>query len=294
MGADDAAWDGIDLAPLLRLQPLGGDRFRAACNERNLGGEIFGGQYLGQALAAALATGEGRAPNAMSGFFLKAASAAHPLELQVERLRDGRSFAHRRVSLFQQGELVFVADVSLHDAESGQPQHQCPAPSVPAPEALTSLRGLLEQHGESLGALGQGRITNKTTVELRPVDPHAGFTGPGTEPRTQVWLRALRLSSDDPLMHYAALAYLSDFWVNSACRLLHGRTLFAGETRSASLNHAIWFHRPPQAADWLLYVLDSPAASGGCGYNRGLLYDRQGQLLASTAQEALVRRAATS
>jgi acyl-CoA thioesterase-2 len=290
MTAIQSIWDGADVAELMSLRAIGPDLFVSQCNQRNIGGEIFGGQYLGQTIVAAMLSADRRAPHAMTGHFLHAARADQPLELRVERLREGRSFAHRRVQIVQADKLVFVADVSLHDAEPGQPGHQMPAPAAPAPEQLQPLAALAEQYGsEAVGPLA-ARIGNAASVEVRPVDPEAGMIRPGP-PVAQAWLRARCLSSDDPVTHYGALAFMSDFWGNAPSRLPHGRTLFAGEITSLSLNHAIWFHRQPQAADWLLYALDGPATAGGTGLNRGLLYDRSGTLIASAVQEALVRYA---
>lgn len=284
-------WNGSDLAQLLSLQALGADRFRVLHNESNAGGEVFGGQYLGQALSAALATGGGRAPHAMHAFFLRAARADRPLEAQVERLREGRSFAHRRVSLVQDGEAVFCADVSLHDEEPGQPDHQMTAPQMPPPESLRNLPELFEAYGEAaMGWQAASRMLRKKTAELRPIDQRAGLVERGAGPRADVWLRATQFQPSDPLLHYAALAYLSDHWVNFASRVMHGRTLFDGETTSASLNHSLWFHRRPRVSGWLLYLLDSPSTHGGTGFNRGLIYEPGGDLIASAAQEALVRR----
>lgn len=284
-------WDGIDLTPLLTLEAIGPDRFRIPYNNRNSGGEVFGGQYLGQAMSAALATANDRAPHAMHAFFLSAASADRPLEAKVERVRDGRSFAHRRVQFYQDNKLVFCADIAFHDAEPNQPQHQISAAPAPAPESLNNLNQLVEIYGDTaFGAVGRKRIALKNAFEVRPLDQRAGMVEIGHEPRSDIWLRAIHFDPQDPLLHYAALAYLSDCWVNSASRIMHAPTIFNSETTSDSLNHSIWFHRAPRADDWLLYVLDSPSTHGGTGFNRGLIYDRKGQLLASTAQEALVRR----
>jgi acyl-CoA thioesterase-2 len=285
-----ALWDGADLAALLRLQPAGEGRYEIACSESNTNGEVFGGQYLGQALSAALATGRRRSPHAMHAFFLRAARADRPMQAQVECVRDGRSFSHRRVTFMQDAALVFCADVSLHDEEPGGASHQCAPPDVPAPDALHNLDRLFADHGEAvIGAEARSRMTRKKTAEIRPVDPLAGFVQPGTDPRSSVWLRARQFADPDPLQHYAALAYLSDLWSNAACRITHGRTLFGGETGSASLNHSIWFHRQPSVTDWFLFATDSPSTHGGTGFNRGALFERGGRLVASVAQEALVR-----
>jgi acyl-CoA thioesterase-2 len=212
------------------------------------------------------------------------------LHYRVERLRDGRSFAHRRVTASQDGRSVFCADVSLHDEEPTMPSHAAPMPQVSAPEGLATLDELLAQHGERMSRQGDERILLKRRVELRPVDAVSGIVQPGAEARSTVWLQALLAGPLAPLDHYAALAYLSDYWANASSRIVHGRVLFSGEISSASLNHAIWFHRRPDVSGPLLYTLDSPSTHGGTGFNRGLIYQRDGRLIASTTQEALTRR----
>ena len=289
---DNAVWDGVDLASLLCLTPLGRDRFAIPFSESNTYGEVFGGQYLGQALSAALATGGGRSPHALHAFFLRAARADRPMEARVERVRDGRSFSHRRVTLHQDESIAFCADVSLHDEEPSQPSHAAQPPAAPPPESLRNLTELFELHGEAtIGAEGRSPMTLKRTSELRPVNSSAGFVQRGLEPQSLAWLRAVCFHSSDPLQHYAALAYLSDLWANSASRITHGRSLFSGETTSASLNHCIWFHRRPSVSDWFLYAADSPSTNGGTGFNRGLIFERDGRHVASVTQEALVRSA---
>src|SRR5262249_7619020 len=158
-------------------------------------------------------------------------------------------------------------------------------------ETLLDLCELYTLHGgAALGPLAASRLLRKKTVQLKPVDQLSGWTGPGAQPQGDVWLRAVRFEPEDDLLQYAGLAYLSDNWVNTPARVMHARTLFDGELSSLSLNHNLWFHRPIELADWLLYLLDSPSTYGGTGTNRGLIYDRSGRLVASAAQEALVRR----
>jgi len=282
-------WDGVDLAPLLSLERVGPDHYRSRCNDRNLGGEVFGGQYLGQALAAALASGENRAPHAMYGFFLKSARADRPLDLRVERVRDGRSFAHRRVLITQDGAPAFCADVSLHDAEPGQPEHQAAPPAVPPPEALPSLAEIAGRPGLVLNSLARSRATSKLSVDLRPVDERIGFDRRSAEAKAACWIRPRHLETQSLAGRYAALAYLSDYWANFACRLPHADCVLDGSLTATSLNHGLWFHRVPAPAEWLLFVMDSPATAGGTGLNRGLIYNRAGELVASLTQEGLTR-----
>jgi len=284
-------WDGYSLSPLLALRPLGNDKFTTCCNQSNLGGEIFGGQYLANATAAALATGDGLAPHAFTGYFLKSADAQKPLLIDVERTREGRSFAHRRVVIKQAEKPVFVADVSLHNAEPNQPEHVRPMPTVAAPESLNSIRQLYEKHGEiAIGKLS-ARIPNSRTVDVFPLEQEEGIIRPGTSTDATVWLKIRTpVDSTDAAVHYTGAAFLTDFWVNSPARVTHAKTLFSGGTTSFSLNHGIWFHNTPNINDWFLFVIDGPVTTGGTGLCRGLLYSRSGQLIASTVQESLVRK----
>lgn len=277
------------LRELLTLRALGDDCFVNRYHERNLGGEAFGGQYLGQALMAALATGAGLAPHAMTAYFLRAARAERALHFRVLRVRDGLQFVHRRVEVTQGGSPVFCADVSLHDAEPHRPDHASALPAVPMPDDLAPIGALLERHGPAVPSLGLERMRAKRLVESRPVDERLGLVQRPAAATFSTWLRVLSWDEGDALLQYAALAYLSDHWSNASGRILHLPSLFTPGSRGSSLNHGIWFHRPPDLRDWVLYSLDSPSASGGTGFNRGLMHGRDGTLYASTVQESLVR-----
>jgi acyl-CoA thioesterase-2 len=277
-----------DLAELLQLDPVGSDRFRSDRFERNVHGQLFGGQYLGQAMAAALLTADGRAPQTMVGFFLSSAGGA-VLDWHVHRVRDGRAFAHRRVLGCQAGTLCFSAEVLLHDPEPDTPEHRAVAPDVPPPEHLNSLPDLARSLESRLSESARLRLTSKLLVDLRPVDPESLLQSRGL-PSSACWIKPLDFASDQRHVHFAALAYLSDYWANVACRLPHADSAFSGDLTALSLNHTLRVHGPVHVDDWMLFVVDSPACSGGVGTNRGLIFDRQGQLIASMAQDALTRR----
>lgn len=279
------------LRALLSLDPLGEDRFISRWHEGNSGGEVFGGQYLGQAVIAAAATVDGVAPQAMTAYFLRGARAGRPLVYEVRRMRDGLQFRHRRVDVFQGDSLVFTAELSFHDAEPDRPEHARPMPPVPAPESLLPMADLLEQLGEAAPLVAIERMRNRPLVQVRPVNDRHGIVQAGPEPAFQIWLQLMSCDTADapPALAQAMLAYLSDYWSNVAGRITHGPSLFERGARTSSLNHGVWFHRVPDLRDWVLYSLDSPHAGGGTGFNRGLLYSRDGTLLASTVQESLIR-----
>ena len=278
------------LAQLLTLEQTDDDRFRALLNEANFQGEIFGGQYLGQSLAAAMATVEGRVPHTLYGFFLRAARADRPLDFVVERTRQGRSFTHRRVTALQDGREVFRAEVSLHQQVEGQPAHQSRMPDVPDPSGLRSLDSLALDHAEWLGPLTVTKLCQKSLFKIYPVDPEIGMGKPADEPRGRYWVKADVPDMVAGGLHYAALAYLSDVMANMASRIIHVANAYDGSVGALSLNHGIWFHDRPRIADWLLFDVESCFAGGGIGTNRGLIYGRDSALYASTMQDAMIRR----
>ena len=280
-----------DLTALLRLAPCGDDIGRSVTADANAGGEVFGGQYLGLAIAAAMRSAPGRMPHMMSCFFLRGARASEPVDYHVERTRDGRGFAHRRVTAWQSGKEAFRAEVSFHEWEEGQPSHMITAPAVPALEALRSHRQCVLDRADELDPLVVRRVVNRGAIETYFLDGEEGLGKAAIRPETIAWLRPIPAPPPgDDIAFYATLAYLTDACANFAARIMHAPQLHNGELASTSLNHAIWFHRPPQLIERLLYVVDSPFAGGGLGYNRGALFDAQGDLLASVTQEALIRR----
>lgn len=285
-----AAGMPASLADLLTLHDCGGDRFSSRCNEANRGGDIFGGQYLGQAVAAALATAPGYAPQVMFAFFLRAALAEHPLDIAVERTRQGRRYAHRRVTISQSGKEVFRAEVALHKPEPNHPAHAAQMPVVPPPEELPKMLELVRRRADWLGDDVMERVTTLSTGEARPVDPEIGFGRAAAEPSFRVWIRGTVPADADPTLHYAGLAYLSDNFANLASRISHTGNIWDRSLAFLSLNHTIAFHALPRVQDWLLYDITSQFAGGAVGSNRNLIFGRDGQLVASVTQDAMVRR----
>lgn len=254
---------------------------------------VFGGQVIGQALVAACRTVEGRTAHSLHGYFLRAGDPSVPIIYDVDILRDGKSFSTRRVNAIQHGRPIFSMAASFHREEEGL-SHQMKMPEVPQPEDLPS--------ETELKALLMGRLPpemrayweSERPIEIRPVDITRYLEPERRTPVQKVWLRASgdlrRLEGADNLpLHQCLLAYASDFTLLDTSLIAHGRSVFDPTLMLASLDHAIWFHRQFRADDWLLYVQDSPSASGARAFCRGTVFTQQGVLVASTAQEGLVR-----
>jgi acyl-CoA thioesterase-2 len=277
------------LVELLALERLGPDLYRGVSEDTGWG-VIFGGQVLGQALSAAAQTvAPDRAVHSLHGYFKRVGDVTRPILYQVERGRDGRLFTTRRVVAAQEGAAIFSLEASFHVHEEGF-EHQDPMPSVPAPETLQSDQDLALAMAESLPGELRARATTLRAIETRGVEPRDPFHPAVNPPRRHLWLRAIDGLPDDPALHGYLLAYASDFSFLPTALDPHGVGPFTPGVHVASLDHAMWFHRPFRFDDWLLYVMDSPSASGARALVHGRFFDRGGRLVASTAQEGLVRR----
>lgn len=250
---------------------------------------VFGGLVVAQALVAASRTVEGRAPHSLHAYFVLPGDPSLPIVYDVERVRDGRSFTTRRCVAIQDGRPIFDLFASFQVDERGL-DHQMPMPDVPDPDALPDQAAILAKLGDRAPPGLKAWATFEQGIEIRPCTMRRfGGGGPAPEPRQSLWIRAVGPLPDDPAVHRAVLAYLSDLSLIDVALAAHGRTLFEPEFAVASLDHALWFHRPFRADDWLLYEQDSPNTSGSRGLARGLIYDRGGRLCASVAQEGLIR-----
>ncbi len=279
------------LVDLLALERLDRDLFRG--RSQNLGwGAIFGGQVLGQALSAAAQTVTAeRAVHSLHGYFMRAGDVKGPIIYQVDRLRDGATFTTRRVAAFQEGEAIFSLEASFQRAEDGL-DHGDAMPDVPPPDALRSERDMALAVADHLPPPLRAMATAERPIEIRPVEPRDPLRPIVTEPRRRMWYRAVDQLPDDPALHRYLLAYASDFSFLGTAMDPHGVSWLSPGMQVASLDHAMWFHRPFRFDDWLLYAVDSPSSSGGRGLVRGQFFDRAGRLVASTAQEGLIRRRA--
>ncbi len=278
-----------DLVDLLALERLDRDLYRG--RSQDLGwGAIFGGQVLGQALSAAVHTvGEGRPVHSLHGYFMRAGDVTRPILYQVDRLRDGKSFSTRRVAAVQEGEAIFSLEASFQVTEEGF-DHQDTMPEVPPPDALRSEREIGLQIAADLPEPLRAMATAERPIEIRPVDPRDPLHPHATEPQRRMWYRTVDRLPDDPALHRYLLAYASDFSFLGTAMDPHGVSWLMSGVQVASLDHVMWFHRPFRFDDWLLYVVDSPSASGARGLVRGQFFDRAGKLVASCAQEGLIRQ----
>ena len=250
---------------------------------------VFGGLVVAQALVATSRTVEARPPHSLHGYFMLPGDPSVPIVYEVDRIRDGASFTTRRCNAIQHGRAIFSLSASYQRPEAGL-EHTMPMPDVPRPEDLASEFELRERFGHLLPETMRRwfEATNRP-IEIRPVDPLRYLGQAAAAPTQYVWLKTIKPLPDAQDIHNAVLAYLSDMTLLDTALVTHGRTLFDPDLQVASLDHALWFHRPFRADEWLLYAQDSPNSSGGRGLTRGLIYAHDGRLVASVAQEGLIR-----
>lgn len=276
-----------DLLSLLELEPLEVNLFRGA--SRDIGSpQVFGGQVLGQALMAASRTVEGRLVHSLHAYFLRRGDFNSPIVYHVDRSRDGRSFSNRRVIAVQHGEQIFNMTASFQVVEPGL-EHQILMPQAPPPESLPETSRVPPELLARLPARVRELLEAPRPFEFRLVAPGARLPGAGSAPARQIWLRAVSALPEDQTLQRCLLAYVSDFYLLETATLPHGISTLSGRAIVASIDHAMWFHRPLRMDDWLLYAVESPSASGARGFARASVFSRDGRLVASTAQEGLVR-----
>lgn len=275
------------LAALMRLEPLGSDRFDAQSDDIGTPA-LFGGQVLGQALmAASMTVPTERMVHSLHAYFLLPGEHA-PVTYEVDRVRDGRSFSMRSVIARQGDKIIFELTASFQEPEEGL-THQVEMPQYPGPEGLVpdsvrrdAIRPMLPPpFNEKL--LGPRGLESRRVAPLNPMNPQPRVGG------SAMWVRAQSVLPDDPLLHRAMLAYASDHGLLPVAAEPHGLSIVRGDVRMASLDHAMWFHQDFRLDDWLLYVTDSPGASGGRGLCSGRYYTRDGRLVASVMQEGVMR-----
>lgn len=250
---------------------------------------VFGGLVIGQALVAAIRTVENKAVHSLHGYFILPGDPSVPIIYEVDRIRDGRSFATRRVVAIQHGKAIFSMGASFHNTEPGL-DHQLPMPKVPMPDELPSEKELKDKFIDLVPENVRKYWERKRPIELRPTDLTHFVSQKKLEPVQHVWFRATGKLGDDPALHQCVLAYASDMTLLDTSLFAHGRSIFNRDLQLASLDHALWFHRPFRADEWLLYTQDSPSAAGGRGFNRGSVFTRDGRLVASVTQEGLIRQ----
>jgi acyl-CoA thioesterase-2 len=280
-----------DVLNILDLEPLEVNLFRGR-SPQSRWQRVFGGQVIGQALVAACRTVEDvtrRPPHSMHAYFLLGGDPKVPIIYEVDRIRDGRSFTTRRVVAIQHGRAIFSMTVSFHVAEEGL-SHQFAMPDVPRPDELPNESEIRKRALEAMPDPVRRYYERERPIEIRPVE-YGRYLGEKVEGgRFHVWIRATGRLPDEPAIHQCVLAYASDMSLLDAALIPLGRFIFNDDIMAASLDHALWFHRPFRADEWLLYAQDSPNLGGARGFARGLIFASDGTLVASVAQEGLLRQ----
>jgi len=280
-----------DVLDILDLEPLESNLFRGR-SPQSKWQRVYGGQVIGQALVAACRTVTEvtqRPPHSLHAYFLLGGDPKVPIIYEVDRIRDGRSFTTRRVTAIQHGAAIFSMEVSFHGAETGL-SHQFPMPKVPKPEELPTEAELRQRMMAKLPDPVRTYYQRERPIEMRAVE-YGRYLGEKVEgDGFHVWIRATGRLPDEPAIHQCVLAYASDMSLLGAALIPHGLYIFNNEIMAASLDHAMWFHRPFRADEWLLYVQDSPNLAGSRGFARGLIFAGNGTLVASVVQEGLLRQ----
>lgn len=278
------------LLALLDLERIDANIFRGASPPDRVQ-RVFGGQVLAQALVAAMRTvSQERGCHSCHAYFLRPGDPKTPIDYAVDRSRDGTSFSARRVVATQHGAQIFILAASFQTSERGF-EHQGQMPLVPDPDSLEDDQQAVLRDS-SLSPAMQEWVSRERPFETRSVLGRGPFDRAGRRPPRaaidHIWLRSRESLPADPNLHRALLAFASDMSLLDTALLPHGESLFS-RVQVASLDHAMWFHRPFRVDDWLLYAQDSPSASGARGFNRGAIYTKDGTLVASVAQEGLIR-----
>jgi acyl-CoA thioesterase-2 len=277
-----------DVLDLLDLEPIEVNIFRGVSPKDRMQ-RVFGGQVLGQALMAAYRTVENRVCHSLHAYFLRAGDPKVPILYEVDRSRDGASFTSRRVVAIQHGRQIFTLAASFQAVEEGF-EHQFDLPKTPDPETLPQESELRAQVVDKLPEEERGWFTRPQPIEMRHVEPVEFFKPRMRPPHQNVWFRATGKLPDDLSLHQCVLAYASDMTLLDTAMRPHRVAWFDRNVQIASIDHAMWFHRPFRADEWLLYAQDAPSASGARGFNRGAIYKRDGTLIASVTQEGLMRQ----
>ena len=279
-----------DLVSLLSLERIEENIFRG--QSQDLGwGTVFGGQVLGQALSAAARTvPPDRPAHSLHAYFLRPGDDSKPIVYDVDRIRDGSSFTTRTVKAIQNGKPILNVSTSFQVDEPGF-EHADTMPAAPPPESLPTEQERVRAYADKLPAALRERATAPRPFEMRTTDPDTDpFQPVGRAGRRQLWVRAVDKLPDDPALHRYLLAYVSDFTFVTTALLPHGVSWLTAGMQVASIDHAMWFHRPFRCDEWLLHDIESPTAHGARGLVRGRIFTREGLLIASTMQEGLIRR----
>ena len=283
-----------DFIRLLTVASQGEDSFTGPPQPGGMG-RVFGGQVIAQALQAAQATApQGMNAHSLHAYFLRGGTEGLDTHYEVMRDLDGRSFANRRVTARQEGATILTLTASFQRPEDGLEHLDAAMPDVPPPEDLIpdadQRRAMVERAGDRLTEAQRALALRPRPLEMRTVGKLHWMNREPSAPVANSWFRAVAPLPDNPALHRAVIAYASDYTLLGTAALPHGFSWMRGELTGASLDHAIWFHHPARADEWLLYSTDSPWTGGGRGFNRGRIFDRSGKLIASVAQEGVMRR----
>ena len=276
-----------EVLDLLDLEAIEANLFRGS-SLNIVGKNVFGGQVLAQALMAAGRTTDGRLANSMHGYFLRAGDTTAPIVYQVDRVRDGKSFSTRMVKAIQHGETIFILSASFAVMEEGL-EHQAEMPVVDGPDGILSETELRQKVAPMIPEKIRDVFARERPIEIRPINPVNPFAPVKQEAKRFHWMRAQTRLPDDPFLHQCILAFASDYALMGTAMLPHGVSFMQNNLQAASIDHAMWFHRPFRMDEWLLYEMDAPNSASSRGLNRGLIYAQDGRLVASTAQEGLMR-----
>jgi len=276
-----------NLIALLDLEKVEENLFRGQSPKEGWQ-RVFGGQVIGQALVAAGRTVPDRTVHSLHAYFLRPGDPKTPIIYNVERTRDGKSFSTRRVTAIQHGKPIFDMSASFQITEPGL-EHAIEMPDVPTPDKLPTEVELNALFIDKMPASMKAYWERERPIELRPVDYNRFASREKKAPRQDVWFRATGKIGDDPLLNQCVLAYASDFTLLDTALIAHGKYIFDMDLQLASLDHALWFHRPFRSDEWLLYSQDSPSSQGARGFCRGNIFNQAGELVASVTQEGLMR-----
>jgi acyl-CoA thioesterase II len=277
-------------AAILALDPSGPDTFVASSGPKNHQGTVYGGHLLGQALQAATATVEHKPVTSLHAYFLAAGKVGMPIEYRVQRLRDSRRFANRHVAARQGDRLIFTLMCEFHEPEHGLRHSFAKVPQVPGPEEVAPIQDFVREHAAELDESVVRNFAGALAIELRPIEPAAYLLRRALAPQRDFWFRMSSAASlSDPRAHQCLLAFASDYWLVGVSTIPHVVPTNGAHLHMSSLDHAIWFHAPLRCDEWLLHHTHSPFAGDGLSLSLGQIYDTRGQLVASTAQEALIR-----
>ena len=275
---------------ILELSQIRSDVFLADAGPKNHSGTVYGGRLLAQALRAALETVPEMPLTSLHAYFLAPGSTTSSLEYHVERLRDSRRFANRQVTAYQAGKRIFTLMCQLHEPEHGFVHRFAEMPDVPAPEAVRQIQDFVREHAALLDKAVVDNYSGALLAEMRPIAPEEYLIGRAMQPKRDFWFRLpSAVAISDLRFHHCLLAFVSDYWLNGVGAMIHTVPTNGPHLLLSSLDHAMWFHAPVRCDDWLLHHTVSPTAGDGISLSHGQIFDRRGNLVASTAQEALLR-----